>query len=83
MLRILFSLILCSIVSFTHAHAIVKKPLPAVQAFEFSTYFDKEKQLILRWNMAPGYYLYRDQLTVQEEPHSNHDTGDGIRYCHA
>ncbi|MHB1946888.1 MAG: protein-disulfide reductase DsbD [Gammaproteobacteria bacterium] len=75
MLRILVSLILCSIVSFAHAHAIVKKPLPAIQAFEFSTYFDKNKQLILNWNMAPGYYLYRDQLTVQEGPHSKTHIG--------
>ena len=36
--------------------------LPVDQAFQFSALQDDE-QLLLRWQVAPGYYLYRDRLT--------------------
>ncbi len=39
-------------------------PLPADKAFAFSAYLDKDNQLILQWDIAPGYYLYRNQLKL-------------------
>jgi thiol:disulfide interchange protein DsbD len=40
------------------------EPLPAEQAFALTAFMDKKKELVLQWNIAPGYYLYRDQITV-------------------
>jgi thiol:disulfide interchange protein DsbD len=37
-------------------------PLPADKAFVFSAYLSEQNQLTLEWNIAPGYYLYRNQL---------------------
>ncbi|MGP1666033.1 MAG: protein-disulfide reductase DsbD family protein, partial [Rhodanobacter sp.] len=41
--------------------------LPAEQAFHFEALAQSPRQLLLRWTMPPGYYLYRDQtvLTLQ------------------
>lgn len=39
-------------------------PLPADKAFAFSAYLDQNNQLILEWTIAPGYYLYRNQLKL-------------------
>lgn len=69
MFRIFFSLVLCLVIPFAMAKD-VKKPLPADKAFEFSTHWDQKKQLVLEWHMAPGYYLYRDQLSVTLIPTS-------------
>ena len=43
-------------------------PLPADQAFAFSAYMDQNNQLILQWDIAPGYYLYRNQLKFTPTP---------------
>ncbi|WP_266157001.1 protein-disulfide reductase DsbD family protein [Dyella silvatica] len=40
-------------------------PLPAEQAFHFEALARSPKQLLLRWSMPKGYYLYRDQTRVQ------------------
>src|SRR5699024_4031335 len=42
------------------------KPLPPEQAFRFSVIATGPDQLLLRWSMPKGYYLYRDktQLTL-------------------
>lgn len=41
------------------------KPLPAEQAFVFSSQLETNKTVILQWQIAPGYYLYQDQLKVK------------------
>ncbi len=38
-------------------------PLPPEKAFVFSAILKNNKQLTLKWDMAPGYYLYRQQLS--------------------
>jgi thiol:disulfide interchange protein DsbD len=38
--------------------------LPVDQAFVMNARFDKPNELTVAWQMAPGYYLYRDKLTV-------------------
>src|SRR5688572_18176795 len=37
--------------------------LPADQAFTMNARFDKPNELTVAWQIAPGYYLYRDKLT--------------------
>lgn len=40
-------------------------PLPAEQAFRFEALAQNPQQLLLRWTMPKGYYLYRDQTTLR------------------
>jgi thiol:disulfide interchange protein len=40
-------------------------PLPAEQAFRFEALAQSPQQLLLRWTMPKGYYLYRDQTTLK------------------
>jgi thiol:disulfide interchange protein DsbD len=40
-------------------------PLPAEQAFRLDALVQSPHQLLLRWTMPPGYYLYRDQTTLK------------------
>ncbi len=62
MQKIILAILLSFILSFSHA-ADTLSPLPADKAFVFSAYFDQNKQLIFEWDIAPGYYLYRNQLS--------------------
>ncbi|MCW8807322.1 MAG: protein-disulfide reductase DsbD [Rhodanobacter sp.] len=39
--------------------------LPPDQAFRFEAMASAPHQLLLRWTMPPGYYLYRDQTTLR------------------
>jgi len=41
--------------------------LPVDQAFQFEGVSREPKALVLRWSMAPGYYLYRHQLKVSAD----------------
>lgn len=43
-------------------------PLPAEKAFVFSAYFEKPDRLIAQWQVAPGYFLYRDKLRFNPNP---------------
>ena len=38
--------------------------LPAEQAFRFEALASSRRQLLLRWTMPKGYYLYRDHTTL-------------------
>ncbi len=40
-------------------------PLPAEQAFRFEALASSPTQLLLRWTMPKGYYLYRDQTVLR------------------
>ncbi|MEP7187227.1 MAG: protein-disulfide reductase DsbD [Rhodanobacter sp.] len=42
-------------------------PLPAEQAFRFEALAQNPHQLLLRWSMPKGYYLYRDQTSLKLE----------------
>ena len=46
-------------------------PLPEAQAFRFEAIAGGPDKLLLRFDPAPGYYLYRDRSTVEVE-------GDGV-----
>lgn len=59
-MRIILAIILLWFIAVAQAANL--KPLPPDEAFVFTSYFDKNNQLIVYWQIAPGYYLYRDQL---------------------
>lgn len=40
------------------------RPLPAQEAFALSAQLDESNSLILKWIIAPGYYLYSDKLNI-------------------
>jgi thiol:disulfide interchange protein len=40
-------------------------PLPGEQAFRFEALAQGQHQLLLRWTMPKGYYLYRDQTALK------------------
>jgi thiol:disulfide interchange protein DsbD len=42
----------------------VDDQLPVEQAFVLNARFDKPNELTVAWQIAPGYYLYRDKLGV-------------------
>ena len=63
MFRILLTLLMYCIFSVGHAQAL-SQPLPVEQAFAVTGYMDQNKQLVLQWNIAPGYYLYRNELKI-------------------
>jgi len=39
-------------------------PLPADRAFVFSASLNQDQELVLQWDIAPGYYLYRDRISL-------------------
>jgi thiol:disulfide interchange protein DsbD len=45
------------------AQAAADDQLPADRAFMMNARFDKPNELTVDWQIAPGYYLYRDKLT--------------------
>ncbi len=47
------------------AAGVAGAPLPEEQAFRFEALAQSPHQLLLRWTMPPGYYLYRDQTTLK------------------
>jgi thiol:disulfide interchange protein DsbD len=64
--------------------------LPVDEAFTMNARFDKPNELTVAWQVAPGYYLYRDKLTFSAngpislgaaalppgEPHTDDNFGD-------
>jgi thiol:disulfide interchange protein DsbD len=64
--------------------------LPVDDAFAMNARFDKPNELTVAWQIAPGYYLYRDKLTFAAtgridlgapslpagEPHTDDNFGD-------
>jgi thioredoxin:protein disulfide reductase len=64
--------------------------LPVDDAFTMNARFDKPNELTVAWQIAPGYYLYRDKLTFAAagrislgaptlppgEPHTDDNFGD-------
>jgi thiol:disulfide interchange protein len=51
--------------SYSATTGVVGAPLPAEQAFRFEALAQNPHQLLLRWTMPKGYYLYRDQTTLK------------------
>ncbi len=63
--KTLVLLTICFIMAPVQAEGL---PLPAEKAFVFSATLEKPTQLTVDWQVAPGYYLYRDKVKIQAEP---------------
>lgn len=51
-------------------------PLPSEEAFAFSVYSLNPNRWILQWRIAPGYYLYRNQLHITPASNSHITLGE-------
>jgi thiol:disulfide interchange protein DsbD len=68
MVKTIFIIIVAFFLTPFVSSAETLSPLPADKAFALSAYLDQNNQLILEWNIAPGYYLYRNQLKFTVAP---------------
>jgi thiol:disulfide interchange protein DsbD len=66
MFKVLFGILLGLIISL--AHAGETRPLPLEEAFHFSAFLQHDNELTVQWEMARGYYLYRQQLSFTTSP---------------
>jgi thioredoxin:protein disulfide reductase len=48
-------------------------PLPADQAFAFSAVFNRPNEVLIEWQIAPGYYLYAKRVHIAIEPKTTAD----------
>jgi thiol:disulfide interchange protein DsbD len=69
MLRMVFSVLLSLFLIPSYATQTAQ-PLTAEKAFMFSTHLNPKNQLILEWQMMPGYYLYKDRFQITSTPNS-------------
>jgi thiol:disulfide interchange protein DsbD len=53
-----------SLLEFAATPSATDDLLPVDQAFNMNARFDKANELTVAWQIAPGYYLYRDKLTA-------------------
>jgi thiol:disulfide interchange protein DsbD len=53
-----------SLLDFAATPSATDDLLPVEQAFTLNARFDKPNELTVAWQIAPGYYLYRDKFTV-------------------
>ena len=67
-MRILTALLLCFSLFAHAAHAIDGEPLEPEQAFRFSARATDANTLEVRYQIADGYYLYRDKFKFSIEP---------------
>lgn len=63
-MRLLPALLLTT-ASFFASAAGPQEFLPVEQAFELQPLEWKNGQVLLSWRVAPGYYLYRDRVSVE------------------
>lgn len=66
MLRVLASMFLVLALSYAAAAKPVGEPLPMDQAFRISVAQGSGGATIVRWEIADGYYLYRDYLHAEQ-----------------
>ncbi len=68
-MRFLLFILLSLFISTTYAEEILQ-PLSPDQAFPLETIIKDPHELLLEWHIAPGYYLYRDQIKITLSPES-------------
>lgn len=68
-IRKAIALFLCFPLALCVAQASIQ-PLPVDQAFALHVHADKNDQLMIEWDIAPGYYLYRDKMQFIAAPDS-------------
>jgi thiol:disulfide interchange protein DsbD len=68
-IRLILSIVLCLFISLVYAET-TPLPLPASEAFKLSAAYNQPGLLILHWQIAPTYYLYRDKISINLMPGS-------------
>jgi len=63
-----FIIILWVFLTFQPAFADGFTPLATEKAFNFSASINKDHQLILHWDIAPGYFLYQKRINITPTP---------------
>lgn len=63
-------LLLAMALMYTQLSMASTPPLPADQAFIFSLDKSQSKEILASWQIAPGYYIYRDRLNIKVTPAS-------------
>ncbi len=61
--KVFITILAFCMMSFVFA-AETAPPLSADKAFIFSAHLKQKNQLLLEWTIAPGYYLYRNQIKL-------------------
>jgi thiol:disulfide interchange protein DsbD len=59
---LIFGLFFAAICMAQQSTALKKEPLAADQAFQFLATARDNQTILTQWNIAPGYYLYRDRF---------------------
>jgi thioredoxin:protein disulfide reductase len=63
MWKVFLAALFSCFLSLAHADGEIK-PLPVGQAFILSGHTTANSQLVLKWVIAPGYYLYRNKISI-------------------
>lgn len=63
--NLISGLILSWFLAISFQTAFAEEPLSMDQGFQFSARVLDSKTIIAEWQMAPGYFLYRDKLVIQ------------------
>ncbi|GHD65556.1 protein-disulfide reductase DsbD [Jeongeupia chitinilytica] len=66
MVRLLFGLLLAMLTSLSHADPA--SLLPPEKAFQARLVMNEDGGYAVHFNVAPGYYLYRDRMSLTPEP---------------
>ncbi len=67
MLKRLFLSVICTLCVWPLLSASAQEPLSPEQAFRFSARVVDANTLEARWDIAPGYYMYRDKFSFSVE----------------
>lgn len=76
MRKILMGILLALAVCVAHASEV--QPLPPDQAFHLTGILQTPHKLLLQWQIAPGYYLYRQQIQFTQASSSQVKIGKVI-----
>lgn len=63
MLKKLVTIILCVFCSLWFSFAAAQQPISAAKAFQFSVHPTNTDSVLAIWNIAPGYFLYKDRFS--------------------
>lgn len=72
--RMVLTCVVCMFLFSTNVFALTKqRPLPAEEAFQLSYTVKQPNQVIAKWHIAPGYYLYRKHMQITTKPKTEID----------
>jgi thiol:disulfide interchange protein DsbD len=68
--HILLSLLMCLFFTGTASARVIKDPPKADQVFQMKVMVNPQNQLIIQWDIAQGYHLYRDKIIIKPNPNN-------------